>query len=97
MDSADEKPPTPLPPTLTQIITSEPRDITIAVRIRSESSQTSREGDQRDNADITSKAEKEEAEWESIEEAFEELGMEVIDELATDREGEKCTFSSCRC
>lgn len=82
---ADNQPPNPLPPILTQTITSEPRDIAIAIRIRPDSIQSSSEATQLDISE-----EKQEAEWEAIEDTFVELGMEVIDELATEGEGEKC-------
>jgi hypothetical protein len=57
---------------LTRLIVNQPRDIALAIRVTLESPEESL-----DEAPRTEQA------WEDVEEAFDELGMEVVDELAS--------------
>jgi hypothetical protein len=83
-----EQPPDPLPPQLVRLITSSPRDIALAVRIKRDSAPQSADSggkavnDDDGMANLAWNAER-------AEEAFDELGMEVVDELGADQEGEE--------
>lgn len=74
------------------MITSEPRDIAIAIRVRPSSTSDAADGDlepdmsEEGEGGESAPVDRKEVEWEEVEEVFLELGMEVIDECVQDKE-----------
>lgn len=83
-----EQPPDPLPPQLVRLITASPRDIALAVRVetlRSPKGQDTPEAAVSDEEGMAKLA------WnaERAEEAFDELGMEMVEETGAELEEEE--------
>jgi hypothetical protein len=61
-----------------RLIVDQPRDIALAIRVKFASTEAA-----------LGEARRTEQSWEDVEEAFDELGMEVVDELASPEEDDE--------